>query len=62
VCVLGGLGSVSGALAGGLLLALVESVGSTYLGPSHATTLSFVLLIGFLILQPQGLVGRKGFE
>src|SRR3954464_11316955 len=62
VCVLGGLGSVSGALAGGLLLALVESVGSTYLGPSHATTLSFVLLIGFLILRPQGLVGRKGFE
>lgn len=62
VCVLGGLGSVSGALAGGLLLALVESVGSTYLGPSHATTLSFLLLIVFLILRPQGLVGRKGFE
>ncbi|WP_022724448.1 branched-chain amino acid ABC transporter permease [Rhodopseudomonas sp. B29] len=62
VCVLGGLGSVSGALAGGLLLALVESVGSTYLGPSHATTLSFLLLIIFLILRPQGLVGRKGFE
>jgi branched-chain amino acid transport system permease protein len=62
VCVLGGLGSVSGALAGGLLLALVESVGSTYLGPSHATTLSFVLLIGFLILRPQGLLGRRGFE
>ncbi|WP_339472605.1 branched-chain amino acid ABC transporter permease, partial [Pseudomonas sp. EL_65y_Pfl1_R83] len=38
VCVLGGLGSVSGALAGGLLLALVEGVGSTFLGPSHATT------------------------
>lgn len=62
VCVLGGLGSVSGALAGGLLLALVESVGATYLGPSHATTLSFVLLIVFLILRPQGLLGRKGFE
>jgi branched-chain amino acid transport system permease protein len=62
VCVLGGLGSVSGALAGGLLLALVESVGSTYLGPSHATTLSFALLIIFLIVRPQGLLGRKGFE
>src|SRR5271170_4329157 len=62
VCVLGGLGSVSGALAGGLLLALVESVGSTYLGPSYATTLSFVLLILFLIVRPQGLLGRKGFE
>jgi len=62
VCVLGGLGSVSGALAGGLLLALVEGVGSTLFGPSHATTLSFVLLIVFLILRPQGLLGRKGFE
>jgi branched-chain amino acid transport system permease protein len=62
VCVLGGLGSVSGALAGGLLLALVEGVGSTFFGPSHATTLSFALLVVFLILRPQGLVGRKGFE
>ncbi|MFT4277930.1 MAG: branched-chain amino acid ABC transporter permease [Rhodopseudomonas sp.] len=62
VCVLGGLGSVSGALAGGLLLALVETIGSTWFGPSHATTLSFALLIAFLILRPQGLVGRKGFE
>lgn len=62
VCVLGGLGSVSGALAGGLLLALVESVGTTFLGPEYATTLSFVLLIIFLIVRPQGLLGRKGFE
>jgi branched-chain amino acid transport system permease protein len=62
VCVLGGLGSVSGALAGGMLLALVESVGSAFFGPAHATTLSFLLLIIFLILRPQGLVGRKGFE
>jgi branched-chain amino acid transport system permease protein len=62
VCVLGGLGSVSGALAGGLLLALVEGVGATFLGPSLATTLSFVLLIAFLVVRPQGLVGRRGFE
>ncbi|WP_024511898.1 branched-chain amino acid ABC transporter permease [Bradyrhizobium sp. ARR65] len=62
VCVLGGLGSVSGALAGGVLLALVEGIGATFVGPSLATTLSFVLLIVFLIARPQGLVGRKGFE
>lgn len=62
VCVLGGLGSVSGALAGGLLLALVEGFGSLLIGPAHATTLSFVLLIVFLIVRPQGLLGRKGFE
>jgi branched-chain amino acid transport system permease protein len=62
VCVLGGLGSVAGALAGGILLALIEGVGSAMIGPAHATTLSFVLLIVFLILRPQGLLGRKGFE
>ena len=62
VCVLGGLGSVSGALAGGILLALIEGIGSAMIGPAHATTLSFVLLIVFLILRPQGLLGRKGFE
>jgi branched-chain amino acid transport system permease protein len=62
VCVLGGLGSVSGALAGGLLLALVEGIGSTLFGPAHATTLSFALLIVFLIVRPQGLLGRRGFE
>ncbi len=62
VCVLGGLGSVSGALAGGLLLALIEGVGSVLFGPALATTLSFVLLIVFLVVRPQGLMGRKGFE
>jgi branched-chain amino acid transport system permease protein len=62
VCVLGGLGSVSGALAGGLLLALVEGIGSSWFGPAHATTLSFALLIVFLLVRPQGLFGRKGFE
>jgi branched-chain amino acid transport system permease protein len=62
VCVLGGLGSVSGALAGGVLLALIEGIGSALIGPAHATTLSFALLIIFLIVRPQGLLGRKGFE
>jgi branched-chain amino acid transport system permease protein len=62
VCVLGGLGSVSGALAGGILLALMEGIGSIYLGPDYATTLSFILLIIFLVVRPQGLLGRKGFE
>jgi len=62
VCVLGGLGSVSGALAGGILLALIEGIGSAMIGPAHATTLSFALLIVFLIVRPQGLLGRKGFE
>lgn len=62
VCVLGGLGSVPGAVLGGLLLGLVESFGAFALGPEHAVTLSFGLLILFLIFRPQGLLGKRGFE
>lgn len=62
VCVLGGLGSVPGAVLGGLVLGLVESVGAIALGPEHAVTLSFALLILFLIFRPQGLLGKQGFE
>jgi branched-chain amino acid transport system permease protein len=62
VCVLGGLGSVPGAVLGGLFLGLVESFGALALGPEHAVTLSFGLLILFLIFRPQGLLGKRGFE
>ena len=57
VCVLGGLGSVSGALAGGLLLALVEGIGSAEIGPAYATTLSFALLIALGCVAALPLVG-----
>jgi branched-chain amino acid transport system permease protein len=62
VCVLGGLGSVPGAVAGGLFLGLAESFGSLAFGPEHGITLSFALLILFLIFRPQGLLGKRGFE
>ncbi len=62
VCVLGGLGSVPGAVLGGLMLGVVESFGAMAFGPEHAVTLSFALLIFFLIVRPQGLIGKRGFE
>jgi branched-chain amino acid transport system permease protein len=62
VCVLGGLGSVPGAVVGGLFLGLAESFGSLVFGPEHGITLSFALLIVFLIFRPQGLLGKRGFE
>ena len=61
VCVLGGLGSVPGALVGGLALGLAESFGALWFGPEHAATLSFVLLILILLARPEGLLGRKGY-
>ncbi len=61
ICVLGGLGSVPGAMIGGLALGVVESFGSLWIGPEHGTTLAFVLLIVVLLVRPEGLLGRKGY-
>lgn len=62
ICVLGGLGSVPGAMVGGIVLGVVESFGSLWFGPEHAITLSFMLLILMLLVRPHGLLGRKGYE
>jgi branched-chain amino acid transport system permease protein len=62
VCVLGGLGSVPGALVGGIVLGIVESFGSFWFGPEHAVTLSFGLLLLLLFVRPSGLLGRRGYE
>jgi branched-chain amino acid transport system permease protein len=62
VCVLGGLGSVPGAMVGGLVLGIIESFGSYWFGPEHAVTLSFGLLLLLLFVRPSGLLGRRGYE
>ena len=62
VCVLGGLGSVPGAVVGGLALGVIESFGALWAGSEHATTISFVLLIVVLLVKPTGLMGRRGYE
>ena len=62
VCVLGGLGSVAGAMVGGLALGVIESFGALFLGPEHGLTIAFSLLILLLIFRPTGLMGRLGYE
>lgn len=62
ICVLGGLGSVPGALVGGLALGLLESFGAIAFGPQWSTTVGFALMIIVLVVRPSGLVGRRGFE
>jgi branched-chain amino acid transport system permease protein len=62
ICVIGGLGSVSGALVGGLALGIIESYGGYYLGPQNAITLGFVIMLVLLVVRPTGLVGVKGYE
>lgn len=62
VCVLGGLGSVLGAVVGGLALGIIESFGALVVGSQHTQTISFILLILLLLVRPTGLVGRQGFQ
>ena len=62
ICVLGGLGSVPGALIGGLALGLLESFGAVVFGSQWSTTVGFALMIIVLVFRPSGLVGRKGYE
>ena len=62
VCVIGGLGSVPGALVGGLALGIIESFAGQMFGPQHALTVGFVLMLALLVVKPTGLTGIKGYE
>lgn len=57
ITILGGFGSVSGVLAGGLLLGLIEAFSAVYIGAAYINVISFVLLVALLIFRPQGLMG-----
>ena len=59
VVVLGGMGSFGGALIGGLLVGVVESLGGLYLGESLGQIGIFVTFIAVLLFRPQGLFGAK---
>lgn len=59
ICVLGGLGNMFGALIGALALGLLETFGSTYIGPSYQNVTSFIVLIILIILSPSGLLGKR---
>jgi branched-chain amino acid transport system permease protein len=56
---LGGLGNVPGAVVGGLLLGLIESYGVAALGATYRNLFAFVILIGVLILRPNGLFSTR---
>ena len=58
ICVLGGLGSLPGTLAGAMLLGIVESFTSTFYGPSWSPAVAFGVLLLTLAFRPAGLFGR----
>lgn len=59
IVIVGGLGSMSGALVGGVLIGVSEALAGFYFEPSMKSMFSFALLILVLVLRPQGLMGRR---
>jgi len=57
VVVIGGLGSVSGACIGGLLLGIAEALGGGYISQGFAEAIGYVLIVMVLIWRPQGMFG-----
>ncbi len=58
IIILGGLGSIPGAILGGLILGLIDSIVATALGAEPAFLLSFVFIILLLLFRPSGLFGH----
>jgi branched-chain amino acid transport system permease protein len=60
IVVLGGMGSIEGALLGGFCVGVVQSVGSYYVAPAFGQLFFFVLFLLVMIFRPNGLFGQKG--
>ena len=60
IVIVGGLGSMPGALLGGVLIGVSEALAGLLVAPSAKSMFSFGLLILVLLFRPQGLLGKKG--
>jgi branched-chain amino acid transport system permease protein len=56
--VIGGLGSLMGAVAGGLILGICEAVSALFFGSQMGVIIPLILVIAFLIFRPRGLFGH----
>ncbi|MBV8166085.1 MAG: branched-chain amino acid ABC transporter permease [Alphaproteobacteria bacterium] len=59
IVIIGGLGSLAGALLGGVLIGVSEALAGFFLLPSMKSMFSYALLVLVLVLRPQGLLGKR---
>ncbi|MEJ2364622.1 MAG: branched-chain amino acid ABC transporter permease [Deltaproteobacteria bacterium] len=62
VVVLGGMGSMTGALIGGLLIGLIETFSGFFIAPELKQAFYFIVFILVLVFRPAGLMGQRGAE
>jgi branched-subunit amino acid ABC-type transport system permease component len=60
IVVLGGLGNPLGALLGGVVIGVVDSVGSLYLPAAATPAVGFIILVVVLVIRPSGIMGARG--
>jgi branched-chain amino acid transport system permease protein len=60
--ILGGIGNIPGAMMGGLLLGVIESLGAAYISLAYKDAITFLVLIMILIFRPTGLLGERVAE
>ncbi len=60
IIILGGLGSIKGAIVGGLLYGIAEQLATLFLGGIWGSAVAFAMLIIVLIIRPSGIFGEKG--
>jgi branched-chain amino acid transport system permease protein len=59
IVVLGGMGSVEGALIGGICIGVVQSLSSYYVAPAYGQMFFFILFLVVMVFRPAGLLGRR---
>ncbi|HET7849323.1 MAG TPA: branched-chain amino acid ABC transporter permease [Pseudolabrys sp.] len=60
IVVLGGMGSIGGALIGGICVGIVQSLSSYYVAPAFGQMFFFILFLLVMVFRPNGLLGQKG--
>jgi len=60
--ILGGIGSIPGAVAGGFVIGIIESLGAGYISSSYRDAYAFIIMIIILVIRPSGIFGAKHID